>query len=103
MNRYQYKKLKEGRRPCSMTPERVELLNKIDFCWYARDAAWYRRLTELKEYVTANGFGKMPPHGSLRNWVRRQIKLYSDKMEGMHVSLTDERIAELKRLGFLLD
>jgi len=105
MNRYHYRKMKDGRHPCSMTPERVEMLEKIDgFVWYARDAVWYERLAELEEYVTVNGLGHLPPvktHGSLRSWLRRQIKLWNEKMEGKQVSLTEERISALKRLGFL--
>ena len=106
MNRYQYKKMKEGRRPCSMTLQRVELLEEIDFVWDARDAAWYGRLRELEEYVHVNGLGQLPPvktHGSLRHWLRRQVQLYDEKKDGEQVSLTEERIAQLKRLGFLLD
>lgn len=104
MNRYQYKKMKDGRHPCSMTQERVELLEKLDFCWDAREAAWMERFSELEEFVNVNGRGQVPPvktHGSLRNWLRRQIKLYDEMKEGKKVSLTEERISKLKRLGFL--
>lgn len=106
MNRYQYKKYREGRTPCSMTPERIQLLEEIDFVWNALDAAWFARLEELKEFVDVNGLGQVPPpknHASLRNWLKRQSKLYKEKLEGKHVSLTDERVAALQRLGFLTD
>lgn len=104
MNRYQYKRLKDGKHPCSMTPERVQLLNKLDFVWNARDAAWYQRLSELEEFTKVNGRGLIPPvktHSSLRNWLCRQIRLYEQLKKGKEVSLTEKRIAELERLGFL--
>lgn len=106
-NRYQYRKMKDGRHPCSMTPERVKLLEQIEgFAWDARDMAWYERLAELDQYVQVNGFGQMPPaktHGALCHWLRRQDKLWNEKKEGKQVSLTEKRAAELQRLGFLLD
>lgn len=89
-----------------MTRERIELLEKLDFCWDARDAAWMERYSELKEFVDVNGLGQIPPfktHASLRNWLRRQIKLHDEMKEGKEVSLTEERISKLRRLGFLVE
>ena len=88
-----------------MTRDRIDLLNKLDFCWDARQAAWLERHAELQEFVDTNGMGQAPPfktHKSLRLWLNRQIKLYGERKEGKEVSLTDERIAKLKQLGFLL-
>ena len=105
MNRYEYQKMKQGKMPCSMTPRRVKLLEQIDFVWDARDAAWYERLAELKDFVIANGPGVLPPkktHAGLLDWLRYQKRLYKDKCKGKQVSLTKERIAELERLGFVL-
>lgn len=89
-----------------MTSQRVDLLNKIDFVWDARDATWWERLNELKEFVGVNGYGVVPPkttHAALVDWLRYQKKLYREKTKGKKVSLTDERIAELRKLGFILD
>ena len=106
MNRYHYRKMQDGRLPCSMTQERVDLLNKLDFCWDAREAAWLERFSELKEFVDTNGMGQVPPyktHKSLRLWLGRQIKLYDERQEGKEARLTEERISKLKSLGFLLE
>jgi hypothetical protein len=35
----------------TMTPERLVLLQEIDFCWNALDAKWMRRYRELQEYL----------------------------------------------------
>lgn len=105
MNRYQYKKFVQKKYPCSMTPERIELLEKVEFVWSARDAAWLERFQELEEFIHANGPGLMPPvktHASLRSWLNRQLKLYEERLEGKSVSLTKDRTEALKRLGFLL-
>jgi len=89
-----------------MTLERVDLLNKLEFCWDAREAAWLERFSELKEFVDINGIGQMPPyktHKSLRLWLGRQIKLYNERQDGKEAPLTEERISKLKSLGFLLE
>lgn len=89
-----------------MTPKRVELLNRIDFCWDAREAVWYEKYRELERFVTANGLGCLPPkktHAVLVDWLKYQKKLHRDKLKGKKVSLTDKRIAELRRLGFVFD
>jgi len=98
--------MKLGKERCSMTPKRVELLEKIEFVWDARDATWQENFRELHEFVEVNGRGIMPPkktHAALRSWLRYQRKLYREKCKGKEVSLTDDRITALRRLGFVLD
>lgn len=106
MNREKYQKLKQGKESRSMTLERIELLNRINFAWDPRDEMWYERLEELEEFTQTNGLGIMPPrktHAVLVDWLRYQRKLYRAKLDGKKVTLTDKRIAELKRLGFVFD
>ena len=106
MNREQYHRMVQKKEPWSMTPERVKLLEKIEFVWDAREAAWQERFQELEEFVKVNGRGCMPPkktHASLLQWLKYQKKLYREKCKGKEVSLTEKRIADLKRLGFILD
>jgi hypothetical protein len=98
MNRQQYQKGK-------LTREQVELLNRIDFLWNLRDATWNKRLAELQEFFAHNGPGVMPSkktHAVLVDWLRYQNKLFRDKLNEKKVTLTDERIIKLQRLGFLL-
>lgn len=87
-----------------MTLERVKLLEKIDFVWDTREAAWQERFQELQEFVNVNGRGCLPPkktHSSLLRWLSYQKKLYREKCEGKEVSLTEKRVTDLKRLGFV--
>lgn len=98
MNRQQYQKGK-------LSPERIKLLNRLDFVWNLRDATWNERMAELQKFVAVNGPGVMPSlktHAVLVDWLRYQHKVYRDKRKGKKVTLTDERIEALQRLGFLL-
>lgn len=103
--RRHYKLLKEGREiEAYLTPERIKLLEDIDFAWNAFDAAWKRRRDELAAYVESNGLGSTPPPSSdpaLASWIRRQRQLYQQRLRGEDVPLTDERVAELDKLGFV--
>lgn len=54
-NRHHYKKMKAGKRPCNMTPERAELLEQIGFVWDAQEAAWMSRYRELCDFRRENG------------------------------------------------
>jgi len=87
-----------------MTAKRIQLLNEIHFVWSAREATWQERFRELQEFVHVNGFGSVPSKKTaLLDWLRYQQKLYREHKKGKEVSLTETRIAQLKRLGFLVD
>jgi Helicase associated domain len=103
--RQHYKKLKDGK-SASITPERIAMLEEIEFVWNAQDALFRKRLEELREFVDANGFGRVPPvktHCTLSKWLQRQRQYYLKMKEGEKVSLTQERVSELQKLGFLID
>jgi hypothetical protein len=88
-----------------LPPERLQMLNKIGFVWNPFDAAWMEKLHELKDFVKENGPGIVPPyetHKVLRRWLVVQIRYYRYKQEGKTTSLTDDRVARLQKLGYLM-
>ena len=102
--REQYKKFREAK-TASISPERIEMLEKIDFVWNAQDALWRQRVDELDEFVKVNGFGSAPPiktHRSLGRWLQRQEQAYQRMKNGEKVAMNEERATELQRLGFLI-
>lgn len=103
--RQHYSRRMSGRTKHSMTDERVQLLDAIDFCWNAQDARWLIQFEELKDHVRVNGFGKPPPKSSkqLTSWLNYQKKLYKLHQDGKSVSLSEgDRLQKLRSLGFCL-
>ena len=101
--REQYKKWRDGD-PASISPERIEMLEKIDFVWNAQDARWRERLEELREHVNVNGNGCAPPrktHNTLARWLNRQLEAYEKMKNGEKVTMNEERAEQLRKLGFL--
>lgn len=102
--RQHYSRRANGREQHSMTDERIELLDAIDFCWNALEARWLTQFEEIKEHVRVNGFGRSPPASSkqLSAWLSYQRRLYRQHQDGEEVSLTGERLLKLRSLGFCL-
>lgn len=101
--RRQYKLMLEGR-ASTMTPERLQILNDIDFVWDSHEAAWHEKLKELQAYRKHYGNCLVPSNykknPQLATWVkcqRRQYKLY---WEGRASAMTPERIVQLENIGF---
>eukprot|EP00540_Astrosyne_radiata_P003404 CAMPEP_0116844208 /NCGR_PEP_ID=MMETSP0418-20121206/12535_1 /TAXON_ID=1158023 /ORGANISM="Astrosyne radiata, Strain 13vi08-1A" /LENGTH=334 /DNA_ID=CAMNT_0004475085 /DNA_START=36 /DNA_END=1040 /DNA_ORIENTATION=- len=101
--RRQYKLMLEGR-ASTMTPERLKILNDIDFVWDSHEAAWHEKLNELNTYRKVHGNCLVPSNykknPQLATWVkcqRRQYKLY---WEGRPSAMTPDRIVQLEKLGF---
>jgi hypothetical protein len=101
-NEYKNRQRNSGR--TALTPERIELLEKIDFAFDAREANWLIKYQELAEHVKVNGRGSIPSETSnklLRYWVLNQFKQYRAMMRGEKTSLTDKRKSLLDKLGVL--
>jgi hypothetical protein len=93
--RQEYRRYWQGTRPCSLTSERIEVLNQIGFCWDATnetvcqleepfnsDVKWKAQFHMLKSLVSSkhNSVAELtsatcPP--SLWNWLRLQRERYS--------------------------
>ena len=98
--RHHYKLMKQGKRS-SMTAERVELLESIEFAWDSNHARWLMKYEELEEHVDLNGPGILPPSmSSQRRWLDRQLQLLKEMREGKQNSMTEERAQFLAKLGY---
>ena len=102
--RAQYKLRQEGK-PSSMTDDRIDALNLINFVWDSHNTVWEDRVKELKEFrnkhkhcnVTPSNY----PFGStLISWVKSQRRQYRMMKDGKKSNLTPRRIEQLKALGF---
>ena len=99
-----YKMHQDGKQG-HIKPQRIHLLEKIDFVWNVNDMIWDNKLQELIKYKEENGTCDVPPkcskeHKKLRNWVelqRQQYRLYRAKRT---TSLSLERISKLEDMGF---
>lgn len=63
-------------RSSSLTEERIEVLNTIDFVWdvvqFDNDVRWNMKYQELKEFVRINGHAVVPQSTPLGQWVKMQ-------------------------------
>ena len=90
----------------SLTEERIDLLNKLNFPWKSRsEQIWDTRITELREFKQINGHVNVPTNypsnSKLSTWVSTQRKNYNRKRLGKTSLLTNSRIKELDDLGFV--
>ncbi|KAL7426488.1 hypothetical protein ACHAXM_000474 [Skeletonema potamos] len=88
---------------CALTDEREERLSTINFDWQtSHEYVWQKRLQQLKAYKEENGHVNLSKSdGDLGVWVDTQRTEMRFKIDGHHTHLTDERIDELERLGFV--
>lgn len=104
--RYQYKLCKYGK-PSSMTQERVQALEKLDFCWNAHKENWYARYEELKQFKMDLGHSNVPSNyevnRKLATWVKCQRRQYKLSHMGEHSNITPDRIELLEKLDFVWD
>ena len=97
-----YKHIQDGK-PSQLSLERIDALNQIDFTW-SLQTGWKVRYEELKRYKDERGdclvSHNYKPNKALAKWCEKQRSQYKYKMEGKPSQLTDERIADLERIGF---
>lgn len=101
--RRQYK-LKLDGKPSTMTNDRLEILNEINFVWDSHEAAWQEKLNDLNRFRIVHGNCLVPSNykhnPQLATWVkcqRRQYKLY---WGGQPSAMNSARILQLERVGF---
>lgn len=102
--RHQYRLLKEGRHS-NLTPNRLEQLQSIDYCWDSRQAHWLDRFYELQEFQTKQGHIRVskrnPKDRPLAVWLKRQRhqgRLFlQGKTDGSN--MTQGRLQKLVDLG----
>eukprot|EP00529_Nitzschia_sp_RCC80_P019903 CAMPEP_0113485136 /NCGR_PEP_ID=MMETSP0014_2-20120614/24327_1 /TAXON_ID=2857 /ORGANISM="Nitzschia sp." /LENGTH=430 /DNA_ID=CAMNT_0000378771 /DNA_START=97 /DNA_END=1389 /DNA_ORIENTATION=+ /assembly_acc=CAM_ASM_000159 len=96
--RYQYKIMMDGKNESTMTPARVQVLERAGFIFDSHGSSWAQRFAELQQFKVEFGHCNVPsPYQSnpaLSNWTkfqRRQIK------KGL---LSQDRIDALDAIGF---
>lgn len=100
--RRQYVLLKQRRRS-SLTKERIQRLEEINFVFIAEkdDRVWNEHLDELVAYKTEHStFDVSPSNPKLQKWVHTQRWQYKQYKSGKKTPMTRERIRTLQRLGF---
>eukprot|EP00527_Entomoneis_sp_CCMP2396_P008205 CAMPEP_0198140770 /NCGR_PEP_ID=MMETSP1443-20131203/3880_1 /TAXON_ID=186043 /ORGANISM="Entomoneis sp., Strain CCMP2396" /LENGTH=472 /DNA_ID=CAMNT_0043803299 /DNA_START=77 /DNA_END=1495 /DNA_ORIENTATION=+ len=115
--RRQRNRMLTGKKIFHITPERIRMLDKIDFDWEPHYHTWMHRFGELKEYQEKHGDGLVPygypDNPALGQWVckqRRQYKLFQveQQQQGNNNNttnetksqMTQERIDLLKEIDF---
>ncbi len=102
--RHQYRLLKEGRHS-NLTPNRLEQLECIDYCWDSRQAHWLDRFYELQEFQRKNAHIRVSKRNltdrPLAVWLKRQRhqgRLFlQGKTDGSN--MTHGRLQKLVNLG----
>ena len=102
--RKQYKLYQIGK-PTSITEERINLLESLNFAWKAQEVAWEKHKAQLEKYYQEYGHCSVPldhPHyPALGNWLKQQRRLYKRVKEGQpHNQLPPSRVLALENLGF---
>jgi Helicase associated domain len=104
--RKQYKLLQDGKQS-SITQERIDQLNEIDFAWNAQEAAWTRHLNDLRLFQAENGHCHVPlnhdKYPKLGLWVKEQRRHATLLKQGKPSHMTEQRSQELNSLGFCYD
>mmetsp|Transcript_27802 Transcript_27802/g.43734 ORF Transcript_27802/g.43734 Transcript_27802/m.43734 type:complete len:752 (-) Transcript_27802:44-2299(-) len=92
-----------------MTEDKVQALKKIGFKWSMREGGngngnWDNWLKQLRAYKDEHGDTdvplKYPKNSALGAFVNRQRTEHRKLQQGIHSSLTEERINSLNELGF---
>jgi hypothetical protein len=96
--RQQYRKFCANETPCSLTEDKIRILENIGFCWDAscktnsqQDDVWWTCLEELKSYKANNA--NIP--AVLRTFLRDQRKEYWILRQGHQSKLDDSKLAGL--------
>jgi hypothetical protein len=96
--RQKFRNCCENGNPCSLTEERIRVLNEVGFCWDGntrttnrKGGTWWKRLEELKGHSSlAEG---LPT--SLNNWLRQQRQEYQSYQSGEASKLDEKKIQAL--------
>jgi Helicase associated domain len=106
LTRKQYKLLQDGKQS-SITQERIDQLNTIDFAWNAQEAAWTRHMNDLRLFQAENGHCHVPlnhdKYPKLGLWIKEQRRHATLMKQGKPSHMTETRSQELNSLGFCYD
>jgi hypothetical protein len=101
--RYQYKLLHECK-TSTMTEDRIEALQRLNFVWDSHSTAWDDRIQELKLFKDTNQHCNVPynypANKTLASWIKYQRRQYRLMERGGKSNISSKRICQLKNLGF---
>lgn len=89
-----------------MTPHRIELLEGIGFEWAEPrgSSRWEKNYKQLCEFHEKHGHANVPTkygqNKALGRWITEQRAAYKKYSKGETSSMTPERVAKLRLLGF---
>jgi len=102
--RYVHKLFQRGEG--TLTQERIDLLNKLEFKWsMSLEEMWLTHFEELKRYKEKHGNclvpQRHPEDPALSFWVKKQREGYRFLKQGKNSPLTPARIERLEEIGFV--
>jgi hypothetical protein len=102
--RREYRRYKEGK-PCSMTPERIEALEKLNFVWTREQKSRrqtmqkYKRLSDvLNEENNGTRLLLLLLDSEMGPWIKRQGRELNRARRGKETALTEEQMKLLEEL-----
>ena len=104
-NRSEYKKMLLGKHS-TMTKERIEKLERLDFVWDSQAAKWEERWNQLAKFQRRHGHcivsrtSRCEKERQLAIWIKSQRRQFTLYCEQKRSNMTPKRIEKLKRLGF---
>jgi len=92
-----------------MTEKRIQLLEAEDFVWDVHAHVWELRFQELRDLVALDSRavfiqrqkgGNHDRYDPLAEWASMQREKYMKRQNGLHTTLTEDRIEKLNSIGF---
>ena len=91
--RRQHSLMKQNK-PSQLTPERIKLLDELEFEWDPYEVRWLERYNELIEFQRLNGDFVLPTFKTGRalcRWIVQQQKAYHQWMAGKSTTMNEQR------------
>lgn len=112
--RHQCKLYEQGKHS-SLTPQRIQLLESIDFQWQIHDGSWSDHYNDLCTFYQRNGHLRVPVKSSagstassdsttttrLYNWIKRQRQQCRLFRQGKPSPMTYDRCSKLMAIGLV--
>lgn len=84
-----------------IAPDRMVLLEKLNFVWDVHEWQWNQTYYELLEYKSTHGHTNVPmSQGALGLWVSNQRAHYSSYRQGKQSHMTQQRAEQLRDIDF---
>ena len=92
-------------KPSSLTQERIDKLNTLNFVWNPNETSWNYKLALLCHFNRKHGHWQIPRNYTVENvnigaWLDRQKRQFLIHKEGGPSALTPERLKKFEDVGF---